>query len=293
MEKAERVTFPFVPINEWNVLRTYTAPGLFAYRHIQALDLLHFPDFGDGDMTKEQRREALDYHINFYKPLTAVVIFLNVVALEDFIRDIGIRISNVENIEQIFPKISELKMKPQKPNSDKPSKQLDKDPVPLMDFEKLNDNYYSSIGVKPINKKDFARLYDLTIIRHCIAHNGSIVREIDLPRFQYYNITSNQIINPPAAFVKETCGFLYNIGKDFENSIRHAVFSKVLKNLDSDWELSKPKILTDLIELFNFFGKIPSGENAFSRDPKIRHKNNEEKYQQLIELCIKELTATT
>lgn len=289
MDNVEKITFPFVPIAEWSVTRPYTAPGLFAYRHIQALNLLDFPDFGDGDMTREQRREALDRHINIKRPLTGIVIFLNVVALEDFIRDFGMRLSNIENLDKHYPKISVLGMTPQKANPQKPSKQLDKDPAPLMDFDKLNELYESCIGIKPIGQADFPRLYDLTIIRHCIAHNGSIIREVDLPRFQYFNVTANQIINPPIDFVKETCHFLFTVGRRFENKIRDEIFKRVIPSLNNDWTVNKPKIITDLIHLFNYFNKVPISENFYSEDPELIQKENEKRFNELINLCILDL----
>jgi len=181
-------------------------------------------------------------------------------------------------------------MTPQKANPEKPSKQLDKDPVPLIDFEKLNELYETCIGIKPINKADFPRLYDLTIIRHCIVHNGSIIREIDLPRFQFYNVTANQIINPTADFVKETCHFLYTTGRNFENTIRDKIFKKVIPSLNKDWVETKPKLILDLIFLFNFFGKIPTGDNLFSEDPEVIRKENENKLNELVNLCIQDLT---
>jgi hypothetical protein len=290
MNNTEKVIFPFVPVGEWTITRPFTSPGLFVYRHLQALDLLDFPDFGDGDMTREQRREALDRHVNLQRPLTAIVIFLNVVALEDFIRDFGMRLSNIETLDTYFPNISALRLTPQRPNPDKPSKQLDKDPAPLMDFEKLNELYSSSIGVSPINITDFPRLYDLTIIRHCIAHNGSMIREVDLPRFQYYSIIANHVINPPTDFVKETCSFLYKTGRHYEHSIRDIIFETVIKSLNTDWDETKPQILLDLIQLFNFFGKIPTSPNIFSEDREVRERDNENKFNELIDSCLKDLS---
>lgn len=271
-------------------MRPFTAPGLFAYRYMQANGLLHFPDFGDGDMTREQRRETLDRFVVHMRPLTAVVIFLNVVALEDFIRDLGIRISKIENLSNYFPNIGKLDVIPQKPNPNKPSKQIDKDPIPsIMDFVQLNELYLGSIGVDVIKKQDYSRLYDLTIIRHCVAHNGSIVRDADLPRFQYYVVRPNEVINPPVDFVKETCLFLYQTGRHFEETIRDKVFKEVISKLDKDWITKKPRILIDLIELFNFFGKLYPPTDSMPMT-EIEMKNESEKnHQLLLKMCFEEL----
>lgn len=272
MTTPKKVRFPSQPIGEWTALRSFTAPGLFAYRHMQADDLLHFPDFGDGDMTREQRRDALDQFVVLKRPLTAIVVFLNIVALEDFIRDIGIRISNVENLNKYFPQINKLRSIRQKENPDKPSKQLDKDPTHLMDFLKLNELYLTCIGVEPINKSDISRLYDLTIIRHCVAHNGSIIRDVDKPRFQYYEVEANNVINPPVDFVKETCAFLYKSGRHFEESIRTKLFKQVIRDLDANWRDTRPKILCDLIEIFDYFGHLPPPISVW---PKAENERNE------------------
>ena len=42
------VPLPEEPVGEFTVFRPFTAPGLFAYRHMQALSLLDFPDYGGG-----------------------------------------------------------------------------------------------------------------------------------------------------------------------------------------------------------------------------------------------------
>ena len=289
MNTSEKIVFPYENIGEWTIFRPFTAPGLFIYRHSQANDLLHFPDFGDGDLNSEQRREALDRYIVHKRPLTAIVIFLNVVALEDFIRDFGDRISNINNLENYFPNISNLRLTLKKPNSNKPSKQLDKDPTPLMDFEKLCELYLSCIGIEPISRTDFPRLYDLTIIRHSVAHNGSIIREIDLPRFQYYIVKANVIINPPVEFVRETCNFLYKTGRQFEEKIREKLFTEVINKLDQGWINSRPKILIDLIELFNFFGKLPPPSNPVPMTDNDRKKEGDKNYEILISECFVEL----
>ncbi len=51
---APTVTLPDVVISEWTALRTNSATGLFAYRHVQAMDLLELPDYGDGDLTSSR-----------------------------------------------------------------------------------------------------------------------------------------------------------------------------------------------------------------------------------------------
>lgn len=197
-----KIPFPFVPVGEWTVFRHFTAPGLFAYRHVQADNLLQFPDYAGGDLNAEQRREALDVAVNLYRPLTALVIFLNVVALEDFIRELSASLADIGALATYFPNIFKLKKED-----------------PKLNFKEVNTLYYESVAVKPLPEEEFPRLYDLALVRHTVAHNGSIFRDSDVGRFQYYQVQPGRVINPPIAFVKETCHYLYETGRTFANSV--------------------------------------------------------------------------
>lgn len=285
-----KTDFPSVTIGEWNALRTQTASGLFAYRYLQSLDLLKYPGSSQADSSNIESQRMWESLINLRRPLTALVIFLNVVALEDFIRDFGIRLSEIENLENIFPNKTKLGLTPHTPkNNNKPSQQTQKDPVSLLDFEALNKLYSSVFGLNPIDSSNFSRLYDLAILRHCIAHNGAIVRTVDLPRFQFYNLTPNQIINPPVEFVKDTCKFLYDNGRHFEKEIQKTIFPKVISGLDPNWKTLKPKIIIDLIELFDYFGKIPKENLAIATSESEFESLNIQIKNELIEDCLKEL----
>ena len=277
-----KILFPNEPISEWTVCRPFTAPGLFAYRHLQADGLLHFPDYGEGELNSEQRREALDRAVTLHRPLTALIIFLNVVALEDFIRDLGARLASIDGLSQFFPKIDQLKLGSIPSKQNKLFARLDKDPIPnLLDFKELNKLYDECIGVQPISETEFPRLYDLTLVRHTVAHNGAIFRQVDVPRFQYYNITPNQIINPPPKFVKDTCSYLYKTGRNFEECVRSKVISEVMPQLDKTWPIEPPDLLLSLIEVFNFFGKIVTS-SGFEKDSQHIH-------DKLVRLCLDEL----
>ncbi len=294
-----KVPFPEVPIGEMSAFRPFTAPGLFAYRYVQADDLLHFPDFAGGDLTDEQRRSALDQAVQLHRPLTAIVIFLNVVALEDLFRDLGARLTDIESLSDFFPKISELRPKPKPFDSDRPFAQLEKDPAPLLDFYKLNKHYSVCLGVSPIPESEFPRLYDLALVRHTVAHHGAIFRSIDVARLLYYEIAPGRLINPPVDFVKETCQYLYRIGRGFEGCIQKQVFSTVLPKLGTEWPTTRPNILVDIIEVFNYLGKVVISSNPFVPTMSSMadywdwvQKESERIRGELIDLCIAELKAT-
>lgn len=294
-----RVPFPEVPIGEMSAFRAFTAPGLFAYRHVQADGLLHFPDFAGGDLTDEERQNALDQAVPLHRPLTAIVIFLNVVALEDLFRDLGARLADIEGLSDFFPRIAELHAKPKPVNHDRPFSRLDTDPVQLLDFDKLNKHYSTCLGVSPIPESEFPRLYDLALVRHTVAHHGAIFRNIDVARLLYYEIAPGRLINPPVAFVKETCQYLYKFGRAFEGRIQQQVFSTVLSNLAKEWPTTHPKILVDIIEVFNYLGKVVTSQTSFvprtsgMADYWDRVKKESERVRgELIDLCIAELKTT-
>ena len=122
---APMIPFPDAPVSEWVGIRTDSATGLFAYRHHQAVNLLQMPDFGGGDLTHEQRREALRDAVNLHKPLAALAIFLGVVALEDFIRDFGARLADNTFIRELFPDLAAFRAEPIPRSADQAFKRLD------------------------------------------------------------------------------------------------------------------------------------------------------------------------
>ena len=185
-----KVAFPIVPIGEWTPTRPHTAPGLFAYRHLQADGLLHFPDMGGGDMSAEERRDALLRMVNLHRPLAAIVLFLNVVALEDFIRDLGARLAEVPTLDAHFPRISELR--PRLVQNPRPFARLDRDPAPLSNWPEVNALYERALGVGPLPAAELPRLHDLALVRHIVAHHAGLVRPIDVQRFQYLGRSSQR-----------------------------------------------------------------------------------------------------
>ncbi len=251
------VILPDASIIEYTFgIRTNSSSGLFAYRQSQAKELLQLPDFGDGDLDTKQRREALDDAVNFQKPLAALAIFLGVVALEDFVRDFGARMADNTYINAHFPELVKLRSQPIYRTPDNAFKRLDTDLTGLIDPDDINKLFRKSINLEPIPVSEYARLRDLTLIRHTVAHHAAVIRHVDVPRFQYYIVKSGQVINPPVDFVRETIGYLYESGRTIEKAILNHVFSKVLPTLSPDWDTTRPTELLELIEFFNYFGFI-------------------------------------
>ena len=254
-----RPPFPEVPIATWTITRPDTAGGLFAERCLQAQRLIDLPDLGDGDLDREQRRAALRRMVNGIRPLAAVSIFLGVVALEDYVRDLGARLADDPVVQAAFPNVTGLRPRPMPTRPGKPFARLDQDPATPTDFAAVNKLYLEVLGAEPFPQAAHAKLYDLALIRHTVAHHGSVVRPVDIPRFQYWSMKANAILNPPVEFVEETLRFLYQAGRAFELTIQNAVFAKALASVAADWAARRDRNIVTLIELFNYFGRLPSG----------------------------------
>lgn len=284
--------FPTIPFGEFTVLRPFTAPGLFVYRHMQANQLLHFPDLGGGDMNAEQRKDALTQMVNLQRPLAAVVLFLGVVALEDFIRDIGARLADVPMLDSHFPQITALR--PVLRKDHKPYARPDKDPATLSDWMEVNALFQRAIGVAPIAATDLAKLHDLALIRHTVAHHAALIRPIDVSRFRHWEVQANTVINPPVEFVREVSMFLYRTGCSIEERLSDRLFSKILSGQPSDWYEKPCDLILALIETFNWFGKILTDDEPllFPGTPDYEdelRKRNALSRQRLTQLCIDDL----
>jgi hypothetical protein len=287
-----REIFPNIPIGEFTVTRPFTAPGLFAYRHMQAEGLLHFPDFGGGDMNAEQRKEALAQMVSVRRPLAAIVLFLGVVGLEDFIRDLGARLADVPGLEHHFPNISTLRPVPKK--NPLPFARQDRDPAPLSDWQEVNTLYEQAIGVVPLPVKDLPKLYDLALIRHTVAHHAALVRPIDVPRFQHWEMQENALINPPIDFVRQMLMLLYNTGRGFETAVADRVFAELISHQPSNWHESPSELVLKLIETFNWFGKLLTDNGAIPMPgtpnyEQEMHARSDANRARLTQQCIDEL----
>jgi hypothetical protein len=292
------VPLPEETIGEFTVCRPFTAPGLFAYRHMQALGLLDFPDYAGGDLDAAQRREALQRAVKFHRPLSALVIFLNVVALEDFIRDFGARLADHPGLASYFPSVSGLRMTPTNPAPNRPFARLDRDPAILVDPVDVNNLYQRCLGIQPFPASEHAQLRDLALLRHTVAHHGAVIRSVDVQRFQHFIVQPGHPINPPVAFVRDVCAYLYRVGRMFEESVKARIFSVVIPTLGPSWWEQPPPTLLDLIELFNYFGKLVTSNSPVGTAPpgtQMEKQMREEGVrvrEELIRLCIDELRGT-
>lgn len=289
------VPLPDASVSEWTAIRTGSAPGLFAYRHLQAVHLLELPDFGGGDLTAEQRRDALRNAVNLQRPLAALAIFLGVVALEDFVRDFGARMADNAHIVQHFPALAKLRSKPIRRVPEQAFRRLDTDPTGEIDPELVNALFKKSLQIEPVRSAEYSRLRDLALIRHTVAHHAATIRQVDVPRFQHYIVRPDQSINPPVDFVRETLTYLYRTGREIEEAVINRVFAVILPALGAEWWSNRPPKLLELIEFFAFFGFIETTTSPVGyaeRGTPWYDRMNEESArikEKLIVRCIQEL----
>jgi hypothetical protein len=255
--KCALVPFPYVEMVEQIPLFVDTAPGIFTWRQILGKSLLSFPDLGGGDLSAEQRREGLERFVELQRPLTALALFWSVVALEDLFRDMGVQLNALPELRNHFKKIATIA--PQLKSKAKPGQRLDTDP-PYLDFSELNDLYQHIFQINAVDPANICRLVDLALIRHTVAHHGAVVRPIDLPRFRYYQMQENRVINPPVWFVRETAMFIHSVGSDYLSKLRAAIFAKVIDETGPVDPNNPSDLIKKLIRAFHYFGKIPQAQ---------------------------------
>ena len=252
------VPLPEVLFGEWSAIDTRTPTGLFAYRSMQASELLELPDFGGGDLDQEQRREALRSAVSMHRPLAALSLFMGVVALEDFVRDLVARMAENEDLVRLFPALVALRSQPRARAPDQAFRRLDTDPAGVVDPAEINAVFQESMGVSPIAPTEYWHLRDLALLRHTVAHHAALIRQVDVPRFRHFIVQPERLINPPAGFVKAELLYLYGIGREVERSVCDIVFRRAISDIGSGWSQRSDARIVQLIRFFAFFGFIES-----------------------------------
>ena len=253
-----QVDLPEVPIGEWSAIDTRTSSGLFAFRSMQASGLLELPDLGGGDLDVQQRREALLTAVSFHKPLAALCLFLGVVALEDFVRDLVARMTDDPELLSWFPQLAGVRSQPIPRTSNQAFRRLDTDPAGVLDPEYINSVFQRALGVSPIRVHDYWHLRDLALLRHTVAHHAAVIRSVDIPRFCYFRVQPGRLINPPAEFIKAELQYLYQLGRNVDASVRDAIFRRAVTDAGSGWSQVPDARIVRLIEFFAYFGYIES-----------------------------------
>lgn len=295
MLPTPQVLLPEAWVDERGSIDTRTATGLFAYRHTQAFGLLDLPDFGGGNLDTKQRQDALAEAVAFHKPLAALSLFLGVVALEDYVRDLVARMAENADLSLMFPQLVDVRAHQRRRTPDQSFRRLDTDPAGVIDPEDINAVFQRAIGVNPIAPIDYWHLRDLALLRHTIAHHAAVIRHVDLPRFRYFQVSAGRVINPPPAFVKSELGYLYQIGCSVEAAVRAVVFRKAIAFIGIGWSAGPDPRIVDLIKFFSYFGHIESTTVPLgysdSESPlrKLQERESERVQEALLARCIEDL----
>jgi hypothetical protein len=190
--------------------------------------------------------------------LAALSLFLGVVALEDFVRDLVARMAESQELATLFPKLARLRSQPRARAPDQAFRRLDTDPAGVVDPEEINAVFQQAIGVAPIAPTEYWHLRDLALLRHTVAHHAAVIRQVDVPRFRHFIVQPGHVINPPAAFVKAELHYLYELGREVEKAARSVVFREAIAAVGSGWSQAPDPRIVQLIRFFAFFGYIES-----------------------------------
>jgi hypothetical protein len=173
----------------------------------------------------------------------------------------GSGLARLQWVRGAFPRVGALATKPVqlKPGAP-PHARLDAEPFSFVNFKDVNDSYERILGVRPLPDAEFPKLYDLARVRHTVAHHGSVFRAVDAPRFQYYTVVPNTLINPPLDFVRDTATYLYKIGSGFQQAVWMRLFSTIIPTLPTSWRTAPPDELVELVEFFDYLGMLISSD---------------------------------
>lgn len=296
-------TFPLPEalVGEESVFDLRSAGGLFAFRHLQARNLLHPPHFSDAPSDPKQLSEFSSQYVSLQRPLLALVLFLGVVAHEDLIRDLAARLVGSPLCVSRFPGLEHLKQKKKNDSmntgrsGDRDYRDRYTDPAGKLDPQYSNDLFQRAIGVQPIPVEDYWHLRDLALLRHTVAHHGAIIREVDQRRFAHFIVTPGRLINPPPDFVRAELDYLYALGRDIEQRIRTAMFGRFIAEAGPGWSRDIPDDIYSLIELFGYFGHLEAARAPVGHaqtEPELGRMQEADRTRirgQLLQRCVSDL----
>ncbi len=245
-------------------LDQYSPKKMYEYRLMKSFFNLQLPDVGGGDLNEVQRRDWLKKILAFQTPILALTLFQGVVALEEYIRELSNGLGQIEKLDAIdaFKKINILPVK-LKNSVNYPSESLEVD-KPMLNPYKVNKRFKEALNIEPLSNVD--RLMDLILLRHIIAHNASNIRQIDIVRFQYYEVEANHIFTPTEEFVRDTLVYLNKVGNEFHQT----VLDRVLELLKAEFMESEKFSSSALVEKIVFLFGYPLADLGLLSDDRIQ-----------------------
>jgi hypothetical protein len=253
-ESAPKIDFPTALVGEWTPFPVKTPLGLFDYRISQAQRLLEWPDQnGLEKVPDEERRRIKDGFLQLGHPITALGLFLGVVALEDFVRDLLHQLRQDDLVSSNFLEL-------QNQDIEKSFKHLRP--------KCWNKDFLRIMGFKPVPTKEISHVADLVRLRNAIAHYGSLTPEAYRDKFKYWDVKIGQPINPPASFVRTELNYIFHLGQKIHEETRRIVFRRIIEKMGCGWSRNPSPDILRLIELFCFFGFLEKARGPVGSPPK-------------------------
>lgn len=246
----QKPKLPTVKFDRFPPLDQYSPKEMYQYRLRKSLFGLQLPDVGGGDLNEVQRKEWLKEILVYTTQTPALTVFQGVVALEDYIRELSNGLGQIENLDAVegFTEIKTLPVK-QKVSVNYPSESPEENTPMLNPFE-VNKRFKKVLCIEPLSKDD--RLKDLITLRHIIAHNASNIRQVDLGRFQYYDVEANHIFTPTEEFVRDTLGYLSKVVNNFHQAVLDRVLELLKNKFIEKKDFSSSVHVEKIVSLFGY-----------------------------------------
>jgi hypothetical protein len=224
--------FPNVPMGEVTAFPFRAPYGLFGFRLAEAAKLLQIPLPIHGAQSSDNPIQSRDLFLGLCRPITSLSLFVSVVALEDFARDVHAELY-VEEVER---------------------EKIRKCRAPLIVHLQRLAEKCDGLAFMP-DESD--RLDDLVKLRNIIAHYGGLVPPDR--KFLYWKVDASHPLNPPASFVQGEIRFIADMATRVHEAVRDEVFRRHISAAGAGWSGAPSDEILRLIEVFAFFGKLTPG----------------------------------
>lgn len=248
-----RMSFPTTASGEWWGFDVSTPLGKLTARCTEAQGILELPDFIAPGLTLEDRQRLLRLHAANYLTVRAIVD--TVVALEDFVRELGRALSLSLFLKGTFPRIHELA--PMQVTRSAPGGRTEKDPFALLDPARTAAAYHDVFGVRLFDGVELPRLRDLVLLRHCVSHHGPTIRPQDADRFLYYAVPAGQRLTPTWEFAQAEVAWIYSVGSAVNRAVAVQVYLSLVPEAPRLPIRATPADVADLLRITSHLGLLP------------------------------------
>lgn len=247
---TKKQNFPFYnwPSGEWGIFNTNTSFGLYLYRFCQYRNLADSCVKQHIDLSKideADRKFFQDSALHFARPLGALILGMQIVALEDYLRYQLDSLLNNSCVLNLYPDSN---------------KQLPKDKsygerFKLSNISELNQRCERAFGFYLIEEIYIKQIHDLVRIRNIIFHFGGIVSDQKRAEFDFYQIDREQIdVNYQG--LQELSDFIYQRASHIDKVLRTSILARIRDSSLKDWKTKPSPDLLSMIKEFNYLGHL-------------------------------------